>query len=106
MNKLEEHLKAKGIDYHREDTDNTFPPEEWKIMKEVLGDDVKPMDKHQIIVYDGDRRSWDVICQRGSYGCDQGLLEGMGDIFGGVVEGYLTAEDVINRIEEAEKCSH
>lgn len=100
LNKLEEYLKEKGIEYSREDKDNTLPAEVWTEMIDVLGAAAEPMDRHQIIVYKNGRRSWDVICHRGSYGCDQGLLEGMGDIFGPDVEGFLTAEDVIKRIEE------
>lgn len=83
LNKLEEYLKANDFEYQRED------------------DDYYAIDKHQIVVYVDGRRSWDVICHKGSYGCTQGLLEGMGDIFRPDVEGYLTAEDVIKRIEEA-----
>ena len=45
---------------------------------------------------------WDVICQEGSYGYRDGLLEAYGDIVEAddVVEGYLTAQDVIERIEK------
>lgn len=57
------------------------------------------MDRHQIIAFDEDgRRTWDVICQRESYGAERGLLEGMGDIFN-EAEGYLTAAEIIQRIE-------
>lgn len=40
--------------------------------------------------------SWDVICGRGSYGCEKGLLELMGDIldYPGV-KGYMTADEVM-----------
>lgn len=82
MNKLENYLKANGFEYQRED------------------EDAEPMDKHQIIVFENGVRSWDVICHYGSYGSDEGLLEGMGDLFGPDVDGYLTAEDVIKKIEE------
>lgn len=100
LNKLENYLKAKEIDYRREDSDNLFSAEEWRFLVDINGAKAEPMDKHQLIVFDNDRRSWDVICQRGSYGADEGLLEGMGDIFGNDVEGCLTADDVIKRIEE------
>ena len=103
LNKLENYLKAKGIDYRREDSDNLFSAEEWRILIDINGAKAEPMDKHQLIVFDNDRRSWDVICQRGSIGADEGLLEGMGDIFGNDVEGYLTADDVVKRIEEGRK---
>lgn len=64
--------------------------------------------RHQIIVYEDNekkKRSWDVICQFGSYGYEEGLLEVMGvpvvrDSDGDDVCGYLTAENVIERFEE------
>lgn len=87
MNKLEDYLKANGFEYKREDQD------------------VELMDIHQIIVFENGVRSWDAICHYGSYGADKGLLEIMGNIVnekevGDSVEGWLTAEDVVNRIEE------
>ena len=100
LNKLENYLMAKGFKYKRADTDNVYSAEEWRIIVDVNGGNAEPMDRHQIIVFEGRRRSWDVICQFGSYGADKGLLEGMGDIFDDYVEGYLTADDVIKRIEE------
>ena len=47
----------------------------------------------------------DAICHSYSYGCRSGLLEIMGDLVdktktGDTVEGYLTAEDILNRIDE------
>ena len=94
LNKLEEYLKEHGIRYEREDrearrlSDRTF-----------LSDDF-----HMIIVYSGDDYYWDAICHGGSYGADEGLLEIMGDIVneeavGDCVEGWLTAAEVIERIE-------
>lgn len=103
LNKLENYLMAKGFDYKRTDSDNVYSAEEWRIVVDVNGANAQPMDRHQIEVFKKRRRSWDVICQFGSYGADQGLLEGMGDIFGKDVEGWLTAEDVIKRIEEVGK---
>lgn len=104
MNKLEDYLKANGFEYQREDQDNTLPPEEWRVIREIMGEDAKPMDKHQIIVFEDGVRSWDAICHRGSYGAENGLLEIMGDIVdenavGDRVEGWLTAAEVIERIE-------
>lgn len=46
-------------------------------------------------------RSWDVVCHPYSYGGKEGLLE----IYGSVVEdveGWLTAEDVINKYLKGE----
>lgn len=70
-----------------------------KIEMKKRGFEYEPFDRHQIIVYDKDgRRSWDVVCQRGSYGAERGFLEGMGEIFN-EVEGHLTATEIIQRIE-------
>ena len=101
LDTLESWLATNGFEYTREDADDTFPPE-MKEARERAGFTYEPMDLHQIVVYKDGVRSWDVICHRGSYGCDQGLLEGMGDLFGIDVEGGLTAADVIKKIEEAE----
>lgn len=83
LNKLEEYLKEKGFKYERidDDSDETF-------------------NRHQIIVGD-----WDVICHYGSFGYEQGLLELMGGLVdtavdGDTVVGYLTADDIIARIEK------
>lgn len=62
-------------------------------------------DGAQIIAYDDDwRRVWDAMCTAHSYGGRHGLLEIMGKIVdrkkdGDNVVGWLTAEDVINRLE-------
>ena len=77
---LEEYLAAHSINYERQ--------------------------KEQIIVFDskGDRL-WDVVCRKGSYGYEEGLLEAMGSPIvrwsdGDSVVGFLTAQDVINRLED------
>ena len=94
LNKLENYLKSRGIQYERHDGDDEYDEKERLIR----------LDRHQIIVpKDGSTREWDAICQRGSYGAEEGLLEIYGKIVrpcGDSVEGYLTAEDVIERIEE------
>jgi hypothetical protein len=87
LNKLEEYLKDHGFDYVRED---------WTNMESL--DDI--YDHHQIIVMEDGRRVWDVVCHYGSYGAVEGLLEGMGEIFEEDVEGWLTADEVIARIEK------
>ena len=104
LNKLESYLKAHGYEYTREDEvylpreiEFTTVPGEW------FRGAPKPIDTHQIIAYENGRRSWDVVCHAGSYGCSLGLLEGMGDIFGFDVMGWLTADDVIQRIERTKK---
>ena len=60
------------------------------------------MDRHQICVPNQQYTLWDVICQEGSYGYRDGLLEACGDIVevDDTVEGYLTAQDIIERIEK------
>ena len=60
------------------------------------------IDRHQICVPNQQYILWDVICQEGSYGYRDGLLEAYGDIVEAddVVEGYLTAQDIIKRIEK------
>lgn len=74
---------------------------------DVTRDDCEPersrVNKHQIIVGRNGEYLWDAICHYGSYGYEQGLLEIYGSLVddGGVV-GWLTAEDVIRRIEEKE----
>lgn len=95
LNKLEEYLKANGIEYERIDEDD----------KLKLFGFTTELDHHQIKVgvTEAGPWDWDVICQSGSYGSDEGLLEGMGSIFEGDVEGWLTAEDVIKKIEEVEE---
>ena len=92
LDKLEKYLKEKRYRYKRiKETPGTNP---W----------LRGYEKNQIIVYD-DRgiRQWDAICHRGSYGFEQGLIEVMGEkIVRGSdsVEGWLTADDVIKRLEE------
>lgn len=90
LDKLEAYLKEKGIRYERVDED--FGPER------LYG-------RHQIIVYNTKgKRQWDVICHYGSYGYSKGLLEAYGEPVvrksdGNSVVGYLTAQDVIDRLE-------
>ena len=86
LNKLEEWLKDQHIPYTRVDNEDMFNTIE------------RPIDLHQIRAITPGGYDWDVICHYGSYGCDQGLLEGMGAPFGKDVEGWLTAKDVIDRI--------
>lgn len=49
----------------------------------------------------GASRAWDAVCYRGTYGGSEGLIEIMGEICspGGDVEGWLTAEEIIRRLE-------
>jgi len=97
LNKLEEYLKARGMRYERFDNDD-------EISVGARDGIIYKFDRHQIIVpASGAEAEWDAICQSGSYGAEEGLLEIYGKIVrpcGDSVEGYLTAEDVIDRIEE------
>ena len=92
LDKLEEYLKEKGIVYERTDEElNEYG-----------------FNRHQIMVYENkgdDDCIWDAICHYGSYGYEEGLLEIMGSLVdrrvdGDSVVGYLTADDVIERIEK------
>lgn len=89
LDKLEKYLKEHGYSYEREDRNDTMSTRNW----------------HQVIVYDGDERLWDAVCHYGSYGYEDGLLEIYGsivweDIDDDSVRGWLTADDVISRIEK------
>lgn len=84
--KLEEYLRDHGYTYRR------------------IDDESSPfLNRHQIIVNEGTPEQWDAICQRGSYGYVEGLLE----IYGSIVTcddldsvvGFLTAEDIIKRLK-------
>lgn len=103
LDKLQEYLVAKGFRFERTDTP---APEELKVVygdrwKEGIGE------RHQIVVYGKDEHiAWDAICHWGSYGWEKGLLEIMGTIVrpdaGDEVEGWLTAQDIIKRLEAIE----
>jgi len=90
LDKIEVYLKEKGISYERIDEDSS--------PKRLYG-------RHQIIVYNTKgKRQWDVVCHYGSYGYKEGLLEACGKPVVkpydyDKVAGYLTAQDVINRLE-------
>ena len=91
LDKLEDYLLEKGIPYERFDEGDGFP------------------DWHQIIVYADDEKTervWDAVCHYGSYGYENKLLEVMGEPFmredsEDEVCGYLTAEDVIKKLEDS-----
>lgn len=98
MDKLEAWLKENGYKYKRADQEARY---------DKCGELGRP-ERHQILVYKGRKVLWDAICHFGSYGCDLGLLEIMGDIVDrkkhrDQVEGYLTAEDVITRVKAYEE---
>ena len=85
--------------------DHNIPFERYDCGKEDFeadGEYTFYIDRHQICVPNQQYILWDVICQEGSYGYRDGLLEAFGDIVevDDTVEGYLTAQDIIERIEK------
>lgn len=77
-----------------------------------VDDYTTPLGRHQIKVYNKktQEREWDVICNFGSYGFPEGLLEAMGTIIKPEheydVEGWLTADDIIRRLESNENSTN
>ena len=95
LEKLEEYLKAHG--YIFEHITEQAPEGTHEALLRYYN---KLPWRDQIIVYDEDGyRLWDAICQMGSYGAEQGLLEVMGDVTYQDVEGFLTAENIIKVLE-------
>ena len=88
---LEKYLKDNNIPYQRYECHEGFDKDEY----------IFHLDRHQICVPTSNHRVWDVICQEGSLGYKKGLLEAWGEIveIDDQVEGYLTAQDVIQRIK-------
>ena len=90
LDKLEQYLKEHKINYKRFDQEL----------------DKYGFDIHKVVISDDkDEYLWDAICHRGSYGYEKGLLEIYGTLVneekdGDSVVGWLTAEDVIERIEQ------
>lgn len=99
FNKLENYLKENGYEYTRR-----------RRATEELEKAV-PLDfGEQICVYENGKVVWDAIFGAGTYGAEVGLLEVMGEAVvkdGGEnsVNGWLTAEDIIERLKEYESCS-
>jgi hypothetical protein len=97
LDKLEQYLKEHDYPYERIDEEG----------RKIPGYKFPFGSRHQLIVY-GDKekseRLWDAICHYGSYGFEQGLIEVMGESVvrskEDSVEGYLTAEEIIQRLEE------
>ena len=93
LDKLERYLKEHGLCYKRFDEPAFIP---------MIDDG--DVGRHQIVVYDEEGgRKWDAICQFGSFGYEEGLLEIYGDIVNeeyaeGVI-GWLTADDVSKRLD-------
>ena len=99
MEKLVEYLDKSGANYNR--------IKETNIMAFPGGNEID-LGRDQVVVYDNEGCiKWDAICHYGSYGYEAGLLEIMGDIVdkkkdGDSVAGWLTAENVIERVKAQE----
>ena len=101
LDKLEQYLKNNDIEYVRIDDANERSIE---VAKEVGMYTDAMFERQQIIVMKDGKRQWDAVCHWGSYGYRGGLLEVMGPAVikkadGDEVCGYLTAQDVIDRLE-------
>ena len=98
MDKLDKYLAEHGYKYTRSQKKGNFG-----FSGLILDNEYE---RNQIIVYgENDERLWDAICHYGSYGYEQGLIEVMGkDVVSpdieDEVEGWLTADDIIKRLEE------
>lgn len=109
LDKLENYLKENDIEYERIDTE--MPPD--ILMGSPVNIPRGYGERHQICVpRKGIACDWDVICNYGSYGFEDGLLELMGTLvteeeyeYDSVV-GYLTAEDIIERLETKNFSNH
>lgn len=97
LNELEQYLKYKHIPYERIDRDTLLDQYGYTV----------ELERHQICVPVADTRykEWDVICNWGSYGYEDGLLELYGSLCDGDVIGWLTAAEVIGMIMVKEECS-
>ena len=104
LGKLQRYLNRKKYDFERQDKTNSYAR---KLYFEELAGSKYITERHQIRVYKSDEKAkvwFDVICHYGSYGFEQGLLEIMADDKRLVdtpdgVEGYLTASEIIARLE-------
>lgn len=95
LDKLEKYLLDHRITYERIDRDAVFDRDKRIVIQ---------YGRHQICVpQSGEECRWDVICHPHSYGYEQGKLELYGELVteddGDSVVGWLTAEDVIKRLE-------
>lgn len=96
LDKLEEYLINNRITFERID--------EEAVHDETRRYLIRPA-RHQICVPEEPPNcKWDAICHPGSYGYEEGKLEIYGELVteedGDTVAGWLTAADVIKRLEE------
>lgn len=102
LDKLEKYLKDNNIAYERLDEMPSYAP--FSVLKK---NGLTTM-FHQICVPSRKNCKWDVICHKGSYGYEEGLLELMGSLLTDEerkedsVVGYLTADNIIKRMENEE----
>lgn len=91
MEKLDSYLTEKGIPHEVVPfpaISLDYPPESAEVTK-------------QIVVYNArHKRIWDAVCHCFSYGGRKGLLE-VADAKAHQVRGWLTAEDVMNFLDES-----
>ena len=87
FNKAEDMLKERGIPYEREDDSHDLP------------NGMGVCERHQVLLFDENGNTIaDFVCSTGTYGADHGLLEYWGDRHSDP-EGWLTADEVLQRIE-------
>ena len=107
LDKLEKMLSERDIEYERIDQEEMY----YEFTDYGTGERIKipsQMDRHEIFVPNRENCEWDAICQKGSYGYAKGLLEIYGSIVneeedGDSVVGWLTAEEVMHRLECIQK---
>ena len=88
FDKAEAMLKERGIGYTREDD-----------IRELPGG-FGSYERHQIVLLDEFGNTiGDFVCSHGTYGADKGLLEYWGKDHNQDPEGWLTAEEVVEKIE-------
>jgi len=101
LDKLERYLSKHGYEYKRIDDKLSKDLINLLVEKGVYAEGQG--ERHQLIVFKDGCEWFDAICNAGSYGFEDGLLEIMGgeDItkHPDGVEGWLTAQDVIEKIE-------
>ena len=100
LNKLEMYLEGR-FRYERTDREGRVTA--------CMGKEFIISDFHKILVYKDGNELFDAICHYGSYGAEQGLLEIMGEALtenGDVVEGNLTADEIIRRLKKFEDKVH
>lgn len=98
LDKLEKYLINHRITFERIDED---------AVRDETGRFLIRPARHQIYVPEAGESRWDAICHPGSYGYEEGKIEIYGSLVkeedGDSVVGWLTADDVIKRIEAEDR---